>query len=58
MNDMYTYNMIAMFSVHVTKAIRFEEAKYKAFDLGSKPEGTGSPTTEFKAIFSQIMTKF
>ncbi|KMZ57198.1 Uncharacterized protein, chloroplastic [Zostera marina] len=40
------------------EAIRFEEAKYKAFDLGSKPEGTGSPTTEFKAIFSQIMTKF
>ncbi|WOL01983.1 hypothetical protein Cni_G10702 [Canna indica] len=40
------------------QALQFEEAKFKAFDLASKPEGTGTPTTDFKALFSQITTRF
>ncbi|KAK2360775.1 protein TIC 62, chloroplastic [Trifolium repens] len=40
------------------QALSFEEAQYKAFDLASKPEGTGSPTKDFKALFSQITTRF
>ncbi|CAN1272897.1 DEAD-box ATP-dependent RNA helicase 7 [Linum perenne] len=35
-----------------------EEAQFKAFDLASKPEGTGTPTTKFKALFSRITTRF
>ncbi|XP_022865248.1 uncharacterized protein At2g37660, chloroplastic-like [Olea europaea var. sylvestris] len=40
------------------QALNFEESKFKAFDLASKPEGTGSPTKDFKALFSQISTRF
>ncbi|KAK4480960.1 hypothetical protein RD792_011822 [Penstemon davidsonii] len=40
------------------QALNFEEAKYKAFDLASKPEGTGTPTKDFKALFSQITARF
>ncbi|XP_065853049.1 uncharacterized protein At5g02240-like [Euphorbia lathyris] len=40
------------------QALKFEEAKFKAFDLASKPEGTGTPTKDFKALFSQITTRF
>ncbi|CAI9098248.1 OLC1v1034862C1 [Oldenlandia corymbosa var. corymbosa] len=40
------------------QALQFEEAKNKAFDLASKPEGTGTPTTDFKALFSQITSRF
>ncbi|KAL7095601.1 hypothetical protein ACP275_10G034500 [Erythranthe tilingii] len=40
------------------QALKFEEAKFKAFDLASKPEGTGEPTKDFKALFSQITTTF
>ncbi|XP_043703112.1 uncharacterized protein At5g02240-like [Telopea speciosissima] len=40
------------------QALQYEEAKFKAFDLASKPEGTGTPTTDFKALFSQISTRF
>lgn len=40
------------------QALQFEEAKGKAFDLASKPEGTGTPTKDFKALFSQITTPF
>uniref|UniRef100_A0A5B6YU60 NAD(P)-binding domain-containing protein n=1 Tax=Davidia involucrata TaxID=16924 RepID=A0A5B6YU60_DAVIN len=40
------------------QALQFEEAKFKAFDLVSKPEGTGTPTKDFKALFSQITTRF
>ncbi|CAM8897574.1 unnamed protein product [Rhodiola kirilowii] len=40
------------------QALLHEEAKFKAFDLASKPEGTGTPTKDFKALFSQITTKF
>ncbi|KAK2972355.1 hypothetical protein RJ640_014413 [Escallonia rubra] len=40
------------------QALQFEEAKFKAFDLASKPEGTGTPTKDFKALFSQISTRF
>ncbi|KAA8529014.1 hypothetical protein F0562_033498 [Nyssa sinensis] len=39
-------------------ALQFEKAKFKAFDLSSKPEGTGTPTKDFKALFSQITTRF
>ncbi|XP_057472228.1 uncharacterized protein At2g37660, chloroplastic [Actinidia eriantha] len=40
------------------QALQFEEAKFKAFDLASKPEGTGTPTKDFKAMFSQITARF
>lgn len=40
------------------QALQFEEAKSKAFDLGSKPEGTGTPTKDFKALFSQVTSRF
>lgn len=40
------------------QALQFEEAKFKAFDLASKPEGSGTPTKDFKALFSQITTRF
>ncbi|XP_020267504.1 uncharacterized protein At5g02240-like [Asparagus officinalis] len=39
-------------------ALQFEEAKFKAFDLASKPEGTGTPTTDFKSLFAKIATRF
>lgn len=40
------------------QALLFEEAKFKAFDLASKPAGTGTPTTDFKALFSQVTARF
>ncbi|XP_023518926.1 uncharacterized protein At5g02240-like [Cucurbita pepo subsp. pepo] len=40
------------------QALQFEEAKFKALDLASKPEGVGTPTTDFKALFSQVTTRF
>ncbi|XP_073156601.1 uncharacterized protein At5g02240-like [Henckelia pumila] len=40
------------------QALNIEEAKFKAFDLASKPEGSGTPTTDFKSLFSQITTRF
>ncbi|KAJ4978946.1 hypothetical protein NE237_009726 [Protea cynaroides] len=40
------------------QALQYEEAKFKAFDLASKPEGSGTPTKDFKALFSQISTRF
>ncbi|GKD39302.1 hypothetical protein Tco_1259509 [Tanacetum coccineum] len=40
------------------QALKIEEAKFKAFDLASKPEGTGTPTKDFKTLFSQITTRF
>ncbi|KAL0545109.1 hypothetical protein IC582_020251 [Cucumis melo] len=40
------------------QALQFEEAKFKAFDLASKPEGVGTPTKDFKALFSQVTTRF
>ncbi|GLT38932.1 hypothetical protein SLA2020_131470 [Shorea laevis] len=40
------------------QALQYDEAKFKAFDLASKPEGTGTPTKDFKALFSQITTRF
>lgn len=40
------------------QALYFEEAKFKALDLASKPEGEGTPTEDFKALFSQISSRF
>ncbi|GMH10166.1 hypothetical protein Nepgr_012007 [Nepenthes gracilis] len=40
------------------QALQFEEAKFKAFDLASKPEGAGARTKDFKALFSQITSRF
>lgn len=40
------------------QALLFEESKNKAFDLASKPEEAGSPTRDFRALFSQVLTKF
>lgn len=44
--------------VDLEQALQFEEAKFKAFDLASKPEGTGTPTKDFKALFSQVTARF
>ncbi|XP_042475719.1 uncharacterized protein At5g02240-like isoform X2 [Macadamia integrifolia] len=40
------------------QALQYEEAKFKAFDLATKPEGAGTPAKDFKALFSQISTRF
>ncbi|KAI4340070.1 hypothetical protein MLD38_024942 [Melastoma candidum] len=40
------------------QALLYEEAKFKAFDLASKPEGAGTPTKDFKELFSKVTTKF
>ncbi|XP_045833163.1 uncharacterized protein At2g37660, chloroplastic-like [Trifolium pratense] len=40
------------------QALNYEETKFKAFDLASKPEGAGEPTKDFKALFSQITSRF
>ncbi|EEE62068.1 hypothetical protein OsJ_16852 [Oryza sativa Japonica Group] len=40
------------------QALLFEEARFKAFDLASKPEGEGVPTTDFRALFSQVNSRF
>lgn len=34
------------------QALQLEEARFKALDLASKPEGTGTPTKDFKALFA------
>lgn len=36
-------------------ALLYEEEKFKAFDLASKLEGTGTLTKDFKALFAQIL---
>ncbi|CAJ1949331.1 unnamed protein product [Sphenostylis stenocarpa] len=40
------------------QALSFEEVQFKAFDLASKPEGVGTPTKDFKALFSNITARF
>ncbi|KAG0570933.1 hypothetical protein M758_6G190400 [Ceratodon purpureus] len=40
------------------QALLIEEAKNKALDLASKPEGEGTPTTDFKALFAGVTSKF
>lgn len=40
------------------QALLIDEAKNKAFDVASKPEGQGTPTTDFKALFSQVTATF
>lgn len=40
------------------QALQYEEAKLKAFDLASKPEGSGAPTKDFRALFAQVATCF
>ncbi|KAI3682709.1 hypothetical protein L1987_82891 [Smallanthus sonchifolius] len=40
------------------QVLQYEEAKFKAFDLASKPEGSGTPTKDFKSLFSQVTTRF
>lgn len=40
------------------QALLIEDAKGKAFDLASKPEGEGVPTTDFNAIFAGVSSKF
>ncbi|KAJ8427853.1 hypothetical protein Cgig2_012553 [Carnegiea gigantea] len=36
------------------QALLYEEAKSKAFDLASRPEGVGTPTIDFRALFAQV----
>ncbi|KAM7510557.1 hypothetical protein LguiB_009432 [Lonicera macranthoides] len=40
------------------QALQFKEAKFKAFDLVSKPEGTDTPAKDCKSLFSQSTTHF
>ncbi|WOL20359.1 hypothetical protein Cni_G29164 [Canna indica] len=40
------------------QALLIDEAKSKAFDLASKPEGAGTPTKDFKSLFSQATARF
>lgn len=40
------------------QALQLEEARFKALDLVSKPEGTSTPTKDFKALFAQVTTRF
>ncbi|KAI5059136.1 hypothetical protein GOP47_0025455 [Adiantum capillus-veneris] len=40
------------------QALLIEEAKNKAFDLSSKPQGGGVPTTDFKQLFCGISSTF
>lgn len=40
------------------QALQLEESKFKALDLASKPEGTGTPTKDFKALFAQVTARF
>ncbi|KEH29065.1 putative NAD(P)-binding domain-containing protein [Medicago truncatula] len=40
------------------QVLNYEETKLKAFDLASKPEGAGEPTKDFKALFSQLTSRF
>ncbi|XP_010553281.1 PREDICTED: uncharacterized protein At5g02240 [Tarenaya hassleriana] len=40
------------------QALQLEEAKNKAIDLASKPEGTGTPTKDFKSLFAQVTSRF
>ncbi|KAG8061547.1 hypothetical protein GUJ93_ZPchr0003g17992 [Zizania palustris] len=40
------------------QALQYEETKFKALDLASKPEGTGTPTKDFKSLFSQVTARF
>jgi hypothetical protein len=40
------------------QALLFEKAKFKAFDLTSKPEREGTPTKDFRALFSQVNSRF
>ena len=40
------------------QALLHEETKFKAFDLASKPEGTSTPTTDFKALFASVTARF
>ncbi|KAI3916652.1 hypothetical protein MKW98_026394 [Papaver atlanticum] len=40
------------------QALQIEDCKFKAYDLGSKPEGVGEPKKDFNALFSQVTTPF
>ena len=40
------------------QALLIDEAKNKAFDLASKPEGEGTPTTNFETLFAGVKAKF
>lgn len=55
--SLYSTKQIIVF-LSSQQALQFEEAKFKGFDLASKPEGAGTPTKDFKALFSQITTRF
>ncbi|CAF1868285.1 unnamed protein product [Brassica oleracea] len=56
--EMRTIARADVAEVCVQQALQLEEAKYKALDLASKPEGTGTPTKDFKALFTQVTARF
>ncbi|CAF2294240.1 BnaA04g29010D [Brassica napus] len=56
--EMRTIARADVAEVCVQQALQLEEAKFKALDLASKPEGTGTPTKDFKALFAQVTARF
>jgi len=40
------------------QALLIKESENKAFDAATKPEGEGTPTTDFKALFASVTAKF
>jgi len=40
------------------QALLLEESFNKAFDVASKPEGQGTPTTDFKSLFANVTATF
>ncbi|KAI3988440.1 hypothetical protein MKX01_026254 [Papaver californicum] len=40
------------------QALQIDECKFKVFDLGSKPEGVGETTKDFKALFAPVTIRF
>lgn len=52
------YTQMVWYHFGIEQALQYEEAKFKAFDLASKPEGAGTPTKDFKALFALVTTRF
>jgi hypothetical protein len=57
-NRQYEIPILIYLFLFLKQALQYEEVKFKAFDLASKPEGVGTPTKDFKALFSQVTARF
>lgn len=59
LNQAQTFSRLALTIFFLYgQALQFEEAKFKAFDLASKPEGMGTPTKDFRELFSKVSARF